>query len=101
MKKIIDDKNISNKNAKKRWNDWAVGSQRSNAPKGSKEYFYDIEQYRYGYETPFIPKLLCSNVNHKSVLEIGVGNGIDAVTLSKNGAEYSGIKVRPNFRTAT
>jgi ubiquinone/menaquinone biosynthesis C-methylase UbiE len=94
--KIISDNNQSNSNAKKRWNDWAVGSQRSKSKKGTKKYFSDIEKYRYGYETPFIPRLLCSNVNNKTVLEIGVGNGIDGVTLVKNGANYSGIDITEN-----
>ncbi len=96
MNKLINDDNISNQNAKKRWNDWAVGSQRSSSIKGSKEYFEDIKQYRYGYETPFIPRLLCLNVNNKEVLEIGVGNGIDGITLVENGAKYSGIDITEN-----
>jgi len=96
MNNIITDDNISNENAKKRWNDWAVGSQRSKSLKGSVDYYEDIKQYRYGYETPFIPKLLCSDVNSKKVLEIGVGNGIDAITLVENGAKYSGIDITEN-----
>lgn len=96
MNKTIDDNNMSNKNAAKRWNEWAVGSQRSNSPKGSKEYFDDIKRYRYGYETPFIPRLLCNNVENKSVLEIGVGNGIDGVSMAENGALYSGIDITKN-----
>lgn len=86
----------SNLHAKINWNKRAVGSQRSNAEKGSKQYFQDIKTYRYGYETPFIPRLLLQNVGNKDVLEIGVGNGIDAVEMAKAGAKYSGLDITEN-----
>jgi len=91
---MIDNK--SNEHAKRRWNNKAVGSQRSSSKKGTKQYFEEIRNYRYGYETPFIPRLLCSNVKGKSVLELGVGNGIDGSELIKNGAIYSGLDITKN-----
>ena len=94
-------KNQSNVNAAKRWNKSAVGSQRSQSPKGTLKYFQEIENYRYGYETPFIPSLLCDNVKGKKILEIGVGNGIDAKTLIKNGASYTGLDITENHLSLT
>lgn len=88
--------NKSNEHAKRRWNRKAVGSQRATSEKGTKNYFNEIENYRYGYETPFIPKLLCRNVNNKELLEIGVGNGIDGSQLIKNGAIYTGLDITEN-----
>ena len=90
------DSNTSNLHAKIRWNRAAVGSQRSNADKGTKKYFEDIKTYRYGYETPFIPRLLLQHVNNKEVLEIGVGNGIDAVEIANNGGKYTGLDITDN-----
>ena len=84
---------MSNKNAALRWNQRAVGGQRSHAEPGSKKYFQDIADYRYGYETPFIPKFLLENLKRKKVLEIGVGNGIDAINIAQAGGIYSGIDI--------
>lgn len=88
--------NVSNVNARRRWNSRAVGAQRTAAGKGSPRYFAEIRAYRYGYETPFIPELLLRNVFNCEVLEIGVGNGIDAVELAKNGANYTGLDISEN-----
>ncbi len=86
----------SNLHAKIKWNEKAVGSQRSNAPKGTEEYFEDIKKYRYGYETPFLPRLLLQNVQDKEILEIGVGHGIDATEMVKNGGKYTGLDITEN-----
>lgn len=86
----------SNENAARRWNTRAVGGQRSNVKPGSPDYFEQIKKYRYGYETPFIPRLLCHCEPEQKVLEIGVGNGIDAVEFASRGAEYFGIDITEN-----
>jgi ubiquinone/menaquinone biosynthesis C-methylase UbiE len=86
----------SNKAAQDRWNQRAVGAQRATAPKGTREYFDQIERYRYGYETPFIKDLLLSDLSGKSVLEIGVGNGIDASAICDRAASYVGIDITRN-----
>jgi 2-polyprenyl-3-methyl-5-hydroxy-6-metoxy-1,4-benzoquinol methylase len=92
---LIDVK--SNVRARATWENKAVGSQRSMADKGSIDYFNQIKEYRYGYETPFIPFVFNFNdLNNKKVLEIGVGNGIDAVEMIKNGAKYSGVDITKN-----
>lgn len=80
----------SNQQARSTWERKAVGSHRATADAGSREYFEQIRAYRYGYETPFIPRFFdFEGLRGKRVLEIGVGNGIDAVEMLINGAEYS------------
>ena len=92
----------SNLQARKTWELTAVGSQRSAAPKGSSQYFEDIRNYRYGYETPFIPRVFrFDELDGKSVLEIGVGNGIDAVEMSRHGAHYTGLDITQNHLELT
>jgi 2-polyprenyl-3-methyl-5-hydroxy-6-metoxy-1,4-benzoquinol methylase len=83
-----------NASARRHWNRNPVGSQRSGAAHGTAQYFDDIRAYRYGYETPFLPTFFrYPELRGKRVLEIGVGNGIDAVEMASAGARYSGIDV--------
>lgn len=87
-------KEVSNKAASLHWNRKPVGCQRSVEKPGEGAYFDEIRQYRYGYETPFIPSVFrFDDLADKRVLEIGVGNGIDAVEIMKNGAEYWGVDI--------
>lgn len=79
-----------------------MGSQRAVAAAGTREYFEQIRAYRYGYETPFIPGFFdFAGLAGKKVLEIGVGNGIDAVEMMCNGAIYSGIDITQNHLKLT
>lgn len=93
----------SNEAARATWNASAVGGQRAQgAEPGSPEYFRRIREYRYGYETPFISRLLCfREMAGKRVLGIGVGVGIDAVEMTKHGAEYYGIDITHNHLALT
>ena len=93
----------SNAAAKATWNAIAVGSQRAEgAAAGSEEYFQRIRKYRYEYETPFIPAWIRdANLSERNVLEIGVGNGIDAVDIIRNGARYHGIDITRNHLVLT
>jgi SAM-dependent methyltransferase len=76
------------------WSRTPVGSFRSRALPGSAQYFADLRGYRYGYETPFIPRLFAfERMAGRRVLEIGVGNGVDAVEMARAGARYHGIDV--------
>jgi SAM-dependent methyltransferase len=80
--------------AKALWTVWPVGGQRSTAEVGSEKYFDEIKAYRYGYETPFIPRVLASlEPEGKRVLELGVGQGTDASELCRLGASYTGVDV--------
>lgn len=98
-----EEKSASNTAARSTWERKAVGSDRANgAPKGSREYFDRIRAYRYGYETPFIPKTFqFSTLEGKRVLEIGVGNGIDAVEMMRHGAIYTGLDITRNHLDLT
>jgi ubiquinone/menaquinone biosynthesis C-methylase UbiE len=61
------------------------------SPKYSKEYFDEIEQYRYSV-TPDIHEFAKFTLWHgKKVLEIGVGAGTDFVQWVRAGAEAYGI----------
>ena len=92
----------SNVQARSTWERKAVGSQRAVAAAGTREYFEQIRAYRYGYETPFIPSFFnFAGLAGKRVLEIGVGNGIDAVEMLRNGAIYSGIDITQNHLELT
>ena len=76
------------------WTRAPVGSFRSQAAPGTARYFQDLRDYRYGYETPFIPRLFrFERMAGRRVLEIGVGNGTDAVAMAQRGAVYTGIDV--------
>lgn len=93
----------SNTAAQNLWDTKAVGSDRAQqAEKGSREYFDRIRSYRYGYETPFIPTTFdFKSLRGKRVLEIGVGNGIDAVEMMHNGAIYTGLDITENHLDLT
>lgn len=90
--------NQSNEAARSLWEHRSVGYQRANnAAEGSATYFANLRQYRYGYETPFIPETFnFKSLDGKRVLEIGVGNGIDAVTMMEHGAIYTGLDITKN-----
>ena len=47
----------SNRRARGTWEVTAVGSQRATADKGTREYFQQMRDYRYGYETPWISRM--------------------------------------------
>jgi SAM-dependent methyltransferase len=84
------------------WTRAPVGSFRSQAVPGTAQYFQDLRAYRYGYETPFIPRLFqFARMAGRRVLEIGVGNGTDAVAMARCGAAYTGIDVTPRHLELT
>jgi SAM-dependent methyltransferase len=88
----------SNEAARHTWENKAVGSERAlGARSGSPAYFDAIRSYRYGYETPWIPRMFdFPSLRGKRVLEVGVGNGVDGVEMVKYGAVYSGVDITEN-----
>ena len=97
-----DELERSNAQARSTWERKAVGSQRANASAGTRDYFEQIRTYRYGYETPFIPGFFdFTELAGKRILEIGVGNGIDAVEMLRNGARYTGVDITQNHLELT
>ncbi len=80
--------------ARRLWGANPVGSLRSAAAPGEARYFADLRRHRYGYETPFLPRIFgLDQMAGRRVLEIGVGNGIDALEMARGGAIYTGIDV--------
>jgi len=76
------------------WTAKPVGGQRSKASPGTENYFQDVEAYRYGYETPWIPRLFgFDKLRGKNVLELGVGLGIDGSNIASHGAKYTGVDI--------
>ena len=91
---LSEEQEQSNQRARRTWESKAVGSQRALSPAGTTDYFDEIRRYRYGYETPFIPAFFeFSALAGKRVLEIGVGNGIDAFEMIRGGAVYTGLGI--------
>ncbi len=98
-----EERDASNNQARSTWERKAVGSQRAQSVAGSTQYYEQIRSYRYGYETPFIPEYFDFSglAGGKRVLEVGVGNGIDAVEMMRNGACYTGIDITHNHLELT
>lgn len=75
------------------WNARPCDSDRSARPKGTRDYFAEVEADRYRYQ-PHVPRVLAwLDWRGKTVLEIGTGVGTDARRLSAYGARYYGINV--------
>jgi 2-polyprenyl-3-methyl-5-hydroxy-6-metoxy-1,4-benzoquinol methylase len=76
------------------WTAKPVGGQRSKAAPGTDKFFQDVEAYRYGYETPWIPRIFgFEKLRGKNVLELGVGLGIDGSNIASHGAKYTGVDI--------
>lgn len=94
MSDIVTRWQDSNARSRATWEKKPVGSQRARAVEGSAEYFEQIRQYRYGYESPWLLETFAfSTLRDKRVLEIGVGLGIDACELIRAGARYTGVDI--------
>lgn len=75
------------------WNAKPCDSDTSDRELLSKDYFSDIERYRYALQ-PHIADLLDQlDLRAKRVLEIGTGAGTDARLMIRRGGEYHGINV--------
>jgi ubiquinone/menaquinone biosynthesis C-methylase UbiE len=87
---MIEDK----KRIQKHWNTNPCGSRTSHHPKGTLEYFEQIDNYRYGYYAPWLPRVMgFNNVAGKQLLEIGVGQGSDLAMFAKHGAICTGVDI--------
>jgi ubiquinone/menaquinone biosynthesis C-methylase UbiE len=79
------------KEVKGYWEQEPCGSGVAHSTKYTKEYFDEIEEYRYSVE-PFIPQFAqFTRQRGKKVLEVGVGAGTDHVQFARSGAELFGI----------
>jgi SAM-dependent methyltransferase len=73
------------------WNRQSCGTDQTSAPKFSREYFDDVERFRYDHE-PFIPAFVdFAAWKGKKVLEVGYGAGTDFAQFARAGANLTGI----------
>lgn len=73
------------------WNAAACGTEVAQHKKFSKNYFEDIESYRYKVEPEIFSFAQFSRFNNKKVLEVGVGAGTDFLQWVRSGAQAYGI----------
>ncbi len=93
MKKSL----VSKEKIKNYWETRAPQTWYSKKEEGSKEWFDELEQRRYGLFYEYIPKVAeFDKYRGKKVLEIGVGVGTDCLQYGKNGAEVYGIDLTEN-----
>src|SRR5438477_4688792 len=73
------------------WNQQSCDTHVAKAAKFSKEYFEEIEAYRY-HDQPFIHSFAqFSRYHGKKVLEVGFGAGTDFIQWLRAGAIANGI----------
>lgn len=73
------------------WNRASCGTDKTNAEKHSRQYFDQIEAFRYSHE-PCIPAFACfSEWKDKEVLEVGTGAGTDFLQFVRYGARMHGV----------
>jgi len=73
------------------WNAEACGSHFVPEFREKREFFLDYMEFRYRTEWHIPLMIPFSDFKGKNVLEIGCGNGADAVMFVNNGATYTGV----------
>src|SRR3712207_9497523 len=81
------------KAVEKFWDQQPCGSDQSDRPAATRDYFLEIEGHRYKHQGHIRQILSKINWRGKKVLEIGTGVGTDARDLITRGAIYEGINV--------
>ena len=77
------------------WNELSCDTQVASAPKFSREYFEEIETFRY-LDQPFIHAFAqFARYRDKRILEVGFGAGTDFIQWLRAGARASGIDLTP------
>jgi ubiquinone/menaquinone biosynthesis C-methylase UbiE len=77
------------------WNQQSCDTQVATAPKFTRDYFEQIESWRY-FDQPFIHSFAqFTRYRGKKVLEVGHGAGTDFIQWLRAGARLSGIDLTP------
>lgn len=77
------------------WDQQSCDTQAANAPKFSRDYFEQIESFRY-FDQPFIHSFAqFTRYRDKKVLEVGFGAGTDFIQWLRAGARASGVDLTP------
>lgn len=73
------------------WNQASCGTEVAHNKKFSKEYFDEIEAYRYAIESEIFSFAQFTRYRNKKVLEVGIGAGTDFVQWVRAGAQAYGV----------
>ncbi len=73
------------------WNKSSCGTEITDQTRYSKDYFEDIENFRYSIEPEIFSFAQFTRFHNKKVLEVGVGAGTDFLQWVRSGAEAYGI----------
>jgi len=73
------------------WDGRPCGSTTSSKTLGTREFYEEVEAYRYRVEPCILECARFPETRGKHVLEIGVGLGTDSVQFARNGARLIGI----------
>ena len=77
------------------WNRATCGTDVTLATKYSREYFEEIEHYRYRMEPEIFSFAQFTRYRDKRVLEVGVGAGTDFLQWVRAGAKAYGVDLTP------
>jgi SAM-dependent methyltransferase len=89
----------SEKDLKKRvqnyWNNQPCGTEFSQRDKGSKQFFEEVENFRYSAELEVFSFAQFTRFHGKRVLEVGIGIGTDFLQWVRAGAKAHGVDLTP------
>jgi ubiquinone/menaquinone biosynthesis C-methylase UbiE len=80
---------------KKNWTAAPCGSNYSDAEKWTREYYDEIEAYRYMTHPWILSSIRAFGIKDKLVLEIGYGMGTDHLAMAREGGKMHGIDLTP------